>query len=250
MEQMYSVRMRAAEGGPHEKGGFHISGGEALVQKGSLEETAKLLLKKALAHSRGEADFIQLVVEKVEAESLVRLDPLPVSTDEVQSVEEGRQRAASFLRSLSISDRAITAGMELLKSSTNLRGAAVLSALTGQRLDPVKDRGIRVTRMGWNEEGFNQWCAQYPRLVSPRIAEAIALATKVAHAPFLAAELCWSDDPEYVTGYVSSRKTGYVRITQLKEKGSLSGGRIFYVMDHVDLPSLQAYLEETPVWIG
>ncbi|WP_134699183.1 6-carboxyhexanoate--CoA ligase [Ammoniphilus sp. YIM 78166] len=250
MDEIYSVRMRAAEGGPHEKGGFHISGGETLVLKQSLEEAARQLLKKAISHSRGEADYIQLVVEKIEVKKLVRLTPLSVSTDVVQSVEEGRQQAVIHLRSLGVSESAIRNGLELLLSSTNLRGAAVLSASTGQRLDLYKDRGIRATRMGWDEDRFIQWSAQHPGLGTPRIAEAIALATKVAHAPFMVAELCWSDDPEYITGYIASRKTGYVRITQLKEKGSLCGGRIFYVMDQVDLASLQTYLEEIPVWIG
>ena len=34
----------------------------------------------------------------------------------------------------------------------------------------------------------------------------IVLATKVSAHPATVAELCWSDDPEYITGYVASRK--------------------------------------------
>ena len=30
MAELYSVRMRAAQGGPHEKGGHHISGAERI----------------------------------------------------------------------------------------------------------------------------------------------------------------------------------------------------------------------------
>ncbi|GAA3322707.1 hypothetical protein GCM10020331_043660 [Ectobacillus funiculus] len=62
---MFSVRMRAAEGGSHEDGGFHISGGETLVAKRSLEAAVQELLQKALLHSRGDADFIQLVMERI-----------------------------------------------------------------------------------------------------------------------------------------------------------------------------------------
>ena len=32
MAELYSVRMRAAQGGPHEKGGHHISGAERIVK--------------------------------------------------------------------------------------------------------------------------------------------------------------------------------------------------------------------------
>ena len=31
MDELYSVRMRAAQGGPHENGGHHISGAERMV---------------------------------------------------------------------------------------------------------------------------------------------------------------------------------------------------------------------------
>lgn len=40
-------------------------------------------------------------------------------------------------------------------------------------------------------------------------------------------EICISDDPEYVTGYVSSKEIGYRRITKMKRMGSEKGGRIF-----------------------
>ena len=34
----YSIRMRSAEGGPHEKGGNHISGAERIVDECELGE--------------------------------------------------------------------------------------------------------------------------------------------------------------------------------------------------------------------
>jgi len=39
MSELYSVRMRAAQGGPHEKGGHHISGAERIVK---LEEVGAI----------------------------------------------------------------------------------------------------------------------------------------------------------------------------------------------------------------
>ncbi|OMP68286.1 6-carboxyhexanoate--CoA ligase [Domibacillus epiphyticus] len=244
---MYSVRMRAAEGGPHEQGGFHISGGETLVPKSVLEETARTYVQKALQHSRGDADFIQVIIEKVSAEHLIRIAPLSVSTIAVQSVEEGHLKAAKCLQNAGVSEKAIKKGIQMLQSTTDLRGAMIVSALTGERLDYRGERGVRATRMGWSKEGYARWSAMHPELSSPRVAEAIVLATKVAHAPFLVAELCWSDDPEYVTGYVSCREKGYVRITHLKEKGDFAGGRIFFVAEDLEIESLIAYLEQTSV---
>lgn len=45
------------------------------------------------------------------------------------------------------------------------------------------------------------------------------LATKVSEHPATVAELCWSDDPKYITGYVASKELGYQCITKLKEYG-------------------------------
>ena len=53
--------------------------------------------------------------------------------------------------------------------------------------------------------------------------EAIVLATKVANCPGIIGEICISDDPEYVTGYVSSKEIGYRRITKMKRMGSEKG---------------------------
>lgn len=246
-EPMYSVRMRAAEGGPHEQGGFHISGGETLVPQALLQETTLAMMRKALHHSRGEADFIQVIVEKVAPEHLIPVKPLTVSTESVGSVEEGRLCAAEYLKKIGVSERAIANGMELLKNTSNFRGAVILKASTGERMDDRGLRGVRATRMGWSKERYAGWSFRHPDLASPRVAEAIALATKVAHAPFLIAELCWSDDPEYVTGYIACREKGYVRITHLKEKGDFSGGRIFYVSDDVRIEEFMRYLEQTAV---
>lgn len=76
------------------------------------------------------------------------------------------------------------------------------------------------------------------------------LASKVAGADDIIAELCWSDDPDYVTGYVASSKFGYKRIPVMKEMGSPVGGRIFFVKEGTDLNSLCSYLQEQAVLIS
>jgi 6-carboxyhexanoate--CoA ligase len=83
-----------------------------------------------------------------------------------------------------------------------------------------------------------------------RTREALALATKVAHAPGVIAELCWSDDPDYTAGYVASLRQGYVRFPHLKELGDQRGGRVIFV-DPAKLvfDELIEYLQDKPTII-
>ncbi|MFC3884544.1 6-carboxyhexanoate--CoA ligase [Bacillus songklensis] len=249
LNEFYSVRMRAAEGGAHEQGGRHISGGERLGQKGDLHELAAELLAKSLNHSRGDCDFIQVVIEKLHGQEMKTISPLPVSTEHVRNVAEGREKAAFLLSTLGISDEAIKRGLNLLKRSTRQRGAMIIDSQTGQRLDERELKGVRVSRMDWEAKGWEKWSASYRTLSSSRIREALALASKVASSPYTLAELCWSDDPDYVTGYVASPSIGYRRITHLKEIGDSCGGRIFFAERGCNISAYIAYLEKTPVWL-
>jgi len=80
--------------------------------------------------------------------------------------------------------------------------------------------------------------------------DALAIATKVADRKESVAELCWSDDPAYTTGYVASRKSGYIRITNMKKKGNPAGGRVFFVnLQGLNLEEYIHYLEKQPVII-
>ncbi|MFT9846927.1 6-carboxyhexanoate--CoA ligase [Aneurinibacillus sp. REN35] len=249
-EPLYSMRMRAAQGGSHEEGGIHISGGERLSTEAEIEALACELLHKALHHSRGTADFINLIIEQVRDTDCAMLPPLSVSTYEAEDDHAGRQQAFSLLRQASVSAQAIERGLAILGDVHNLRGAVLLDRISGERLDARGIKGVRVSRMDWNRESLRIWRKKYPAFSSARIAEAIALATKVAHAQGTIAELCWSDDPEYVTGYVASPTLGYCRITHMKKSGDFSGGRVFFVESDQSLAAYIEYLEQTPVWIG
>ena len=243
LPECYSIRMRAAEGGAHELGGKHISGGERLGNKSQLETITAELLAKACNHSRGNADFIQLIIEQVPSEQLQLIPPLEVSTAQLATatVQEGYRKAKELLATAGVAKSAVDYAFLLLSNERNLRGAAIVNGKTGKRLDNRGRKGVRVSRMDWKD------CGQ--AVSSARVREALALATKVAHSSFTVAELCWSDDPDYVTGYVSSQELGYVRISPLKNMGCESGGRVFFVINEVDLDSYIDYLEREPVLI-
>jgi 6-carboxyhexanoate--CoA ligase len=55
------------------------------------------------------------------------------------------------------------------------------------------------------------------------VKEALILASKAHLHPMLLGELCISDDPSYTTGYVVTRKYGYIRLPRIKRMGSPFG---------------------------
>ncbi|WP_082129863.1 6-carboxyhexanoate--CoA ligase [Aneurinibacillus tyrosinisolvens] len=248
-EAWYSIRMRAAEGGAHETGGRHISGAERLARREQLETYAAELIQRAFSHSRGESDFVNISIEKLPS-SILKIPPLALSTESVQDEAEGREKAGQILKQIGVSDPAIGKGLALLQAAANYRGAILIHGETGERVDDRGIRGVRVSRMDWDHDSYSKWAEEHHHFCSSRIAEAIALASKVSHSPFTLAELCWSDDPDYITGYVASPQIGYKRITHLKKVGNSSGGRIFFVNKDIDLDSYIRYLELEPVWIG
>lgn len=246
---LYSVRMRSAEGGAHETGGRHISGAERLVSYDKVTETANAMMARAFTHSRGQADFINIKVEAVREQDIVTIPLLPVSTAAVKNAEAGRTAAKYALIKAGVSPSAAEKGMaELLALPDSMRGAMLVCAKTGQRLDDRENRGVRVSRMDISDDdGFACWLKKHD-LSNIHVREALVLAAKVAFAPGVLAELCWSDDPEYTTGYVASAKE-YIRFPHLKLYGSPVGGRVFFVKPDSDIQALLYYLEQQPVLV-
>lgn len=78
---LYSIRMRAAEGGPHEQGGHHISGAERLVTKEELEQISSELVHRALTHSKGCADFIRITIDAIPDEAIHHIPCLTIADD-------------------------------------------------------------------------------------------------------------------------------------------------------------------------
>ncbi|MGZ4107204.1 MAG: 6-carboxyhexanoate--CoA ligase, partial [Tumebacillaceae bacterium] len=154
----------------------------------------------------------------------------------VESVAEGHAMAVQLLQQAGMQEVVARRAVQLLvdgpaPNGDVMRGAVILCADTGQRLEADQARGVRVTKIDWHPEALARWQEQVRAhgIANERIQEALALATKVIATPGTVAELCWSDDPSYVSGYVASPELGYVRIPHLKEMGSPLGGRVFFV---------------------
>lgn len=240
MAELYSVRMRAAQGGPHEKGGHHISGAERIVKLEEVGAIAQSLADRALHHSKGSADFINITVDLIPPERITYIDCLKVEEHKTSSISESHQLATDLLQGPHISETAVLKAISLLKSlDKSMRGAMLVDAITGERLD-TGDRGVRVSHM----DSFDS----YALGDNEHMREALVLASKVQSADGIVGELCWSDDPDYTVGYVACNGV-YHRLSNMKEFGSDIGGRVFFVRSNIDSESVIEYLERTPVLV-
>ncbi|MEH6944720.1 8-amino-7-oxononanoate synthase [Bacillus sp. JJ722] len=235
----YSIKMRASKN--INGNSKHISGAEKMVNENELNFHTEALVNRALHHTKGKADFINVKIEKIKSEEILHLDALPVRTIEVADYKEGLNRVKELLVKMDIPNGDDI--LEKLKESYSMRGAILLDVDSLERIEVDKERGIRATYMDFLRKGYEDYNKS-----KNHFKEAIVLATKVANAPNIIGEICISDDLDYVTGYVASKELGYVRITKLKEVGSENGGRIFlYREKESNLKDTISYLEKKKV---
>lgn len=218
--EYYSLKMRASQqmGEGEQKREQHISGAERIVNRDSVEAVCTAMVRRAMTHSKGDPDFINVKIEKVHESDIQILKALPVTRVDVDTWQEGLEKAFGVVGDAAAGIREKLP--ELLRETFPMRGAMLYDIATGERLEPDHERGVRATYMDALHSSEVDGCKNH-------FNEAIVLATKVANAPGMVAEFCVSDDPNYVTGYVASKELGYVRIMKMKEMGDENGGRIF-----------------------
>ena len=232
---LYSIKMRASTNQTH------ISGAEKIIPYDQIGPFVNQLVQRGIHHHKGNPDSLNLKIETIDERDILYIEALPVRTIEVGSCRDGIEEIRKFLLSLGLAHPDNI--LRFLSETYAMRGAILLDVDTLERLEPDGKRGVRATDMdadrtsgGPSGNGKDHY------------AEAIVLATKVAHAPNLIGEICISDDPDYVTGYVASKTTGYTRLTKMKELGSENGGRIFlYRGRREDVAKTISFLEKQPV---
>ena len=201
---------------------------------------AQSLADRALHHSKGTADFINITVDLIPSHEITYVDCLQVEEHCANTIVDAHQLAIELLQGTHITEVAIQNAMTLLKElDSSMRGAMLVDATTGKRID-VGNRGVRVSHMdSFDSESLGE---------NEHMREALVLASKVQSAEGIVGELCWSDDPDYTVGYVACNGI-YHRIPKMKELGSHIGGRVFFVQSEIDRESVIAYLEKAPVLV-
>jgi 6-carboxyhexanoate--CoA ligase len=248
---LYSIRMRASIEGKH------ASGAERIVSSDAIDTTVNELV--ARARNKGNLlDEVTVHIERLGNITPQLLTALDVITLDVADPYASKSAAERLLRSIGVSNRAIDDAMKSISggaapSGANMRGAMIIDAATGARLEPDQERGVRASRFDWTDEAHVSVGLMLTEkgLTHFRTREALALATKVVHAPGAMAELCWSDDPDYTTGYVASLTSGYVRLPMLKRAGDGRGGRAIFVDGStLDREAMLQYLRDEVVLIS
>ena len=231
---MYSIKMRAS------KNNRHISGAEKIIPAADVAKAVNTLTDRALHHTLGQADFVNLKIEAVNDGELLHLPALPVTASPTASVEESFSMMRQLLLQLKISEPDTI--IDMLRQARPMRGAVLYDVATRSRLELDQERGIRVTYMD-----AAQSCLDNSK---NHFREALVLATKVANTPGMLAEICISDDPDYVTGYLASSRHGYIRLSPLKAAGDCHGGRIFiFDSSKADPQAAITFLEKQKVLV-
>ena len=201
---------------------------------------AQSLADRALHHSKGAADFINITVDLIPANEITYVDCLQVEEHRANTIAEAHQLAIELLQGIHITEVAIQNAMTFLKElDSSMRGAMLVDATSGERID-VGNRGVRVSHMdSFDSESLGD---------NEHMREALVLASKVQSVEGIVGELCWSDDPDYTVGYVACNGI-YHRIPKMKELGSHIGGRVFFVRSEIDRESVIEYLEKAPVLV-
>lgn len=249
MNKWYSVRMRSSIGGPHEDGGMHISGAERLIGEKKIKKSALEMIQRATNHTRGQADFISLKIEAIQENDIHYIPALPVNEVKNKSPHTTKQVLKELVNSGTIRPNLLFSLYDWIIQDDVTRGAIIVDINSGKRLDPFKNRGVRVSHFDWDTQVDENELGEQQVTHHERRAEAIALASKVAAAGTIL-ELCCSDDPEYTTGYLSYQHT-FIRIPHMKKNNSPYGGRVFLIDSNtINLDDYIHYLEKTPVLIG
>ena len=181
---LYSVKMRSSLGGTHGKGGRHISGAERIVSEDLVDETVISMMRRAREHERGCADFIQVKVEEVPDAAVSYCLMLPLYQIDTSEKSEGHRAAEAELIRAGVSPLAARRGIASLEAlEDSMRGAIVMDAETGERLDGRGERGVRCSNMDSADTAEYEAKMRGKGLGGDHPREALVLASKVAHGP-------------------------------------------------------------------
>ena len=154
---MWNIRMRASKranislskaatgnrGCPE----IHISGAEGIYDEKEIAKIVREYTNRALSHQKGRPDSVVISMEEIKQKPRT-VQSLKVSTLSCISPLQARTLVRKLLISSGVSDAAISAAFAVTDSANTMRGAALVLSGSGKRMEPDKERGIRVSRLG------------------------------------------------------------------------------------------------------
>src|SRR5512135_2672112 len=177
-EQVYSVRMRAS------LGGHHISGAERIVGLEHIPAVTAELMRRAMEHERGVPDAVNVSVASLAGREFQRFPPLPVTTIKAENVKEARDMAVVLLVRAGVSEGAARTSLDIITQgasphSSNMRGAMIVDAKSGGRLEKDAAQGIRARNVDYAWDSLPELVEALVRrgLGDIHVREALALAT-------------------------------------------------------------------------
>lgn len=244
----FSIRMHAS------RDCRHLSGAERLVPKEEVDSVSLELISRAMNSSPG---AVNLNIDEIQTEEIVFGSIPNLTLMPWAEYRQGRAQAVSVLVEAGVSESSALAAVATIAAGAasdgfSMRGAMLIDAVTGERLEPDRERGVRASHLDITQDASATLLEMLRDngLLHIRTREALVLAAKVMTAPGVIAELCWSDAADYTAGYVASAKTGYLRFPALKNTGDPRGGRAFFVQSGADLVATTEYLEKTPFLVN
>lgn len=236
MSRTFSIRMRASQRG------LHISGAERLVSRDNIDDAVRPLIERALNHPKGEPDDIHLCIEPIAEDAIRRIPALRMSQQDNNHPEAADAFIDQHLSQITALDAHLRAQViSCFRTVSGLRGAMLVCARTGRRLEPDRARGVRVSVV--------DAVSHTTKSVKNHRAEALVLASKVVAHPNIVGEICMSDDPDYTTGYVTTSHE-YCIVPHIKEVGSTMGTRVFlYNGPDAEVAATIEWLENAPVLV-
>jgi 6-carboxyhexanoate--CoA ligase len=227
---------------------IHISGAEGIFEHSDISRVIKEYTERALNHPRGKPNKIVITIEEIKQKPK-RVSLLPIITLKCNCPREAKKIIFQVLSDIGISKKGINNSLRVLTSPKSMRGAALILQESGLRVEPDRERGVRASRFGIEKNAEKALVKKLSKMKvnTVTVKEALSLASKVASSPDIIAEICISDDPDYITGYIASKQSGYLRIPNIKNYGERHGGRVFFVKQDADIKKVITYLEKVPV---
>jgi 6-carboxyhexanoate--CoA ligase len=208
-------------------------------------------LDRARNHPKGRPDRIHITIEKLTQRPQL-ISTLPLVTLNCTSPSKADICIRRLLSLSGISGAALKVAFSVVRNAECMRGAALVYARSGRRVEPDHRRGVRASCLGITGGAEILLAQQLEKcgINTRAVKEALVLASKVAAFPDIIAELCISDDPDYTTGYIASDTLGYIRIPHIKKKQTTAGGRVFFLRERADISPVVRYLERIPVLVS